>query len=106
MCNTRLDEFDYYDAVESGRISPEDTVDHSEAILICPLDEAVETVWSKSEEIPLDDLIWLHGEGDTVQYLGERNGKLRFSAFIDAMNEEKVYELPAPDLLDEITVVD
>ncbi|TCI35773.1 MULTISPECIES: hypothetical protein [unclassified Exiguobacterium] len=106
VCNARLDEFDYYDALESGRISPDDPIDHSEAILICPLDEAVEAVWSKADEIPFDDLIRLQGEGDTVQYLGERDKKLRFAAFIDAANEETVYELAAPDVLHELAVVD
>lgn len=106
VCNARLDEFDYYDALDSGRVSPDDAVDHSEAILICPLDEAVEAVWSKSDEIPFEDLIRLQGEGDTVQYLGERDKKLRFAAFVDTANEETIYELAAPDVLREITVVD
>lgn len=106
VCNARLDEFDYYEALESGKISPDDAIDHSEAILICPLREAIESIWEQQEELPFDDLIRLHGEGDTVQYLGETNGILRFSAFVDEMNEETIYDLTAPDILHEVGVVD
>lgn len=106
ICNARLDEFDYYEALESGLVSPDDPIDHSEAILVCSLDEAVDAIWSKAEHIPFDDLIRLHGEGDTVQYLGERDGKLRFAAFIDEANEETIYELTAPDVLREVAVID
>lgn len=106
VCNARLDEFDYYDALESGRVSPDDPVDHSEAILVCSLDEAVESIWAKAEEVPFEDLLRLHGEGDTVQYLGEKDGHLRFAAFIDEANEETIYELTAPDVLREVGVVD
>lgn len=106
VCNARLDEFAYYEALEDGRVSPDDAIDHSEAILICSLDEAVEAIKSRQNEIPFEDLIRLHGEGDTVQYLGERNKRLRFSAFIDAANEETIYELTAPGVLSKVTVVD
>ncbi|STO08122.1 hypothetical protein [Exiguobacterium aurantiacum] len=106
VCNARLDEFDYYDALESGRVSPDDPIDHSEAILVCSLDEAVESIWAKAEEVPFEDLIRLHGEGDTVQYLGEKDGHLRFAAFIDEANEETIYELTAPDVLREVGVID
>ncbi|MGE9214373.1 hypothetical protein [Exiguobacterium aurantiacum] len=106
VCNARLDEFAYYEALEDGRVSPDDAIDHSEAILICSLDEAVEAIRGRKGEIPFEDLIRLHGEGDTVQYLGERDAKLRFSAFVDAANEETIYELAAPDVLREVTVVD
>lgn len=106
VCNARLDEFGYYDALEAGHISPDDPIDHSEAILICPLDKAVEAVWSRADQIPFNDLIRLHGEGDTVQYLGERDKKLRFAAFVDAANKETIYELATPDVLNELAVVD
>ncbi|WP_214740686.1 hypothetical protein [Exiguobacterium sp. s48] len=106
VCNARLDEFDYYDALDNGRISPDDPIDHSEALLICPLKEAVEAVWDQREELPFDDILRLQGEGDTVQYLGENDGLLRFSAFVDALNEEVIYDLTAPDVLHEVSVVD
>lgn len=106
VCNARLDEFYYYEAIESGRISPDDPIDHSEAILICHLDDVIESVWEQREELPFDDVLRLHGEGDTVQYLGEKDGFLRFSAFVDAMNEEVIYDMTAPDILHEVTVVD
>lgn len=106
VCNARLDEFDYYDALDNGRISPDDPIDHSEALLICPLEEAVEAVWDQREELPFDDILRLQGEGDTVQYLGENDGLLRFSAFVDALNEEVIYDLTAPDVLHEVSVVD
>lgn len=105
VCNARLDEFDYYEALESGEISPDDAIDHSEAILICPVEEAVEAIWAKATEIPFDDLIRLHGEGDTVQYLGEPDQYLRFATFIDERNEETVYEVVAPDVLHEVVVI-
>ncbi|WP_215112770.1 hypothetical protein [Exiguobacterium sp. s63] len=106
VCNARLDEFDYYDALDNGRISPDDPIDHSEALLICPIEEAVEAVWDQREELPFDDILRLQGEGDTVQYLGENDGLLRFSAFVDALNEEVIYDLTAPDVLHEVSVVD
>ncbi|WP_214817636.1 MULTISPECIES: hypothetical protein [unclassified Exiguobacterium] len=106
VCNARLDEFDYYDALDNGRISPDDPIDHSEALLICPLEEAVEAVFNQREELPFDDILRLHGEGDTVQYLGEKEGVLRFSAFVDSLNEEVIYDLTAPDVLHEVAVVD
>ncbi|WP_215141159.1 hypothetical protein [Exiguobacterium qingdaonense] len=106
VCNARLDEFDYYDALDSGRISPDDPIDHSEALLICPLEEAVEAVWDQRVELPFDDIIRLQGEGDTVQYLGEKDGTLRFSAFVDALNEEVIYDLTASDVLHEVSVID
>ncbi|ERG66841.1 hypothetical protein [Exiguobacterium chiriqhucha] len=106
VCNARLDEFAYYEALEDGRVSPDDAIDHSEAILICSLDEAVEAIRSRQDEIPFEDLIRLHGEGDTVQYLGERDKLLRFSTFVDEANEETIYELTAPDVLREVAVVD
>ncbi|TCI22898.1 hypothetical protein [Exiguobacterium sp. SL-9] len=106
VCNARLDEFAYYEALEAGRVSPDDAIDHSEAILICSLDDAVEAVRERHSEIPFEDLIRLHGEGDTVQYLGERDNRLRFSAFVDAANEETIYEVTAPDVLREVTVID
>ncbi|WP_214794964.1 MULTISPECIES: hypothetical protein [unclassified Exiguobacterium] len=106
VCNARLDEFDYYDALDNGRISPDDPIDHSEALLICPLEEAVEAVFNQREELPFDDILRLHGEGDTVQYLGEKESVLRFSAFVDSLNEEVIYDLTAPDVLHEVAVVD
>ncbi|WP_214777245.1 hypothetical protein [Exiguobacterium sp. s22] len=106
VCNARLDEFDYYDALDNGRISPDDPIDHSEALLICPLEEAVEAIWDQREELPFDDILRLQGEGDTVQYLSENDGLLRFSAFVDALNEEVIYDLTAPDVLHEVSVVD
>lgn len=106
VCNARLDEFEYYQALDEGRISPDDPIDHSEALLICPIEEVVEAVWDQREELPFDDILRLHGEGDTVQYLGENDGILRFSAFVDSMNEEVIYDLTAPDVLHEVSVVD
>ncbi|WDH77289.1 hypothetical protein PTI97_07160 [Exiguobacterium marinum] len=106
VCNARLDEFDYYDALDNGRISPDDPIDHSEALLICTLDEVVEAIWDQQDELPFDDILRLHGEGDTVQYLGDNDGILRFSAFVDALNEEVIYDLTAPDVLHEVSVVD
>ena len=106
VCNARLDEFEYYQALDEGRISPDDPIDHSEALLICPIEEVVEAIWDQREELPFDDILRLHGEGDTVQYLGENDGILRFSAFVDSMNEEVIYDLTAPDVLHEVSVVD
>lgn len=106
VCNARLDEFDYYDALDNGRVSPDDPIDHSEALLICPLEEAVEAIWDQRDELPFDDVLRLQGEGDTVQYLGENEGILRFSAFVDSLNEEVIYDLTAPDVLHEVSVVD
>ena len=106
VCNARLDEFDYYDALENGRVSPDDPIDHSEALLICPLEEAIEAIWDQRDELPFDDVLRLQGEGDTVQYLGENEGNLRFSAFVDSLNEEVIYDLTAPDVLHEVSVVD
>lgn len=106
VCNARLDEFDYYDALDNGRVSPDDPIDHSEALLICPLEEAIEAIWDQRDELPFDDVLRLQGEGDTVQYLGENEGILRFSAFVDSMNEEVIYDLTAPDVLHEVSVVD
>ena len=74
--------------------------------MICPLEEAVEAIWDQREELPFDDILRLQGEGDTVQYLGENEGTLRFSAFVDALNEEVIYDLTAPDVLHEVSVVD
>ncbi|MGE6491316.1 hypothetical protein ACQKD4_06360 [Exiguobacterium sp. NPDC077395] len=106
VCNARLDEFDYYDALDNGRVSPDDPIDHSEALLICPLEEAIEAIWDQRDELPFDDVLRLQGEGDTVQYLGENEGILRFSAFVDSLNEEVIYDLTAPDVLHEVSVVD
>lgn len=106
VCNARLDEFDYYDALDNGRVSPDDPIDHSEALLICPLEEAIEAIWDQRDELPFDEVLRLQGEGDTVQYLGENEGILRFSAFVDSLNEEVIYDLTAPDVLHEISVVD
>ena len=106
VCNARLDEFDYYDALDNGRVSPDDPIDHSEALLICPLEEAIEAIWDQRDELPFDDVLRLQGEGDTVQYLGENEGTLRFSAFVDSLNEEVIYDLTAPDVLHEVSVVD
>ncbi|WP_074034445.1 hypothetical protein [Exiguobacterium sp. AT1b] len=106
VCNARLDEFDYYDALDNGRVSPDDPIDHSEALLICPLEEAIEAIWDQRDELPFDDVLRLQGEGDTVQYLGENEGNLRFSAFVDSLNEEVIYDLTAPDVLHEVSVVD
>lgn len=106
VCNARLDEFDYYNALDDGRISPDDPIDHSEALLICPLEEAVEAIWDQRGELPFDDILRLQGEGDTVQYLGENEGTLRFSAFVDSLNEEVIYDLTGPDVLHEVSVVD
>lgn len=106
VCNARLDEFDYYDALDNGRVSPDDPIDHSEALLICPLEEAIEAIWDQRDELPFDDVLRLQGEGDTVQYLGENEDILRFSAFVDSLNEEVIYDLTAPDVLHEVSVVD
>ncbi|MDE0562606.1 hypothetical protein [Exiguobacterium sp. B2(2022)] len=106
VCNARLDEFDYYDALDNGRVSPDDPIDHSEALLMCPLEEAIEAIWDQRDELPFDDVLRLQGEGDTVQYLGENEGILRFSAFVDSLNEEVIYDLTAPDVLHEVSVVD
>lgn len=106
VCNARLDEFDYYDALDNGRVSPDDPIDHSEALLICPLEEAIEAIWDQRDELPFDEVLRLQGEGDTVQYLGENEGILRFSAFVDSLNEEVIYDLTAPDVLHEVSVVD
>ncbi|MEJ6528664.1 hypothetical protein [Exiguobacterium sp. USCH10] len=106
VCNARLDEFDYYDALDNGRVSPDDPIDHSEALLICPLEEAIEAIWDQRDELPFDDVLRLQGEGDTVQYLGENEGTLRFSSFVDSLNEEVIYDLTAPDVLHEVSVVD
>lgn len=106
VCNARLDEFDYYDALDTGRVSPDDPIDHSEALLICPLEEAIEAIWDQRDELPFDDVLRLQGEGDTVQYLGENEDILRFSAFVDSLNEEVIYDLTAPDVLHEVSVVD
>ncbi|MDA5559725.1 hypothetical protein PJK55_03175 [Exiguobacterium sp. MMG028] len=106
VCNARLDEFDYYDALDNERVSPDDLIDHSEALLICPLEEAIEAIWDQRDELPFDDVLRLQGEGDTVQYLGENEGILRFSAFVDSLNEEVIYDLTAPDVLHEVSVVD
>lgn len=106
VCNARLDEFDYYDALDNGRVSPDDPIDHSEALLICPLEEAIEAIWDQRDELPFDYVLRLQGEGDTVQYLGENEDILRFSAFVDSLNEEVIYDLTAPDVLHEVSVVD
>lgn len=106
VCNARLDEFDYYDALDTGGVSPDDPIDHSEALLICPLEEAIEAIWDQRDELPFDDVLRLQGEGDTVQYLGENEDILRFSAFVDSLNEEVIYDLTAPDVLHEVSVVD
>lgn len=93
VCNTRLDEFSFYDALESGLISPEDPIDHSEGLLIASLETIVSEIELGTEVLSFKTLLRLDGEGDTVQYLGEQAGFLIFSAYTDRLNEEVFYQI-------------
>ncbi|AFS70619.1 hypothetical protein [Exiguobacterium antarcticum] len=93
VCNARLDEFSFYDALESGVISPEDPIDHSESLLIASLATIVSEIEQGVERLSFQTLLRLEGEGDTVQYLGEQTGNLVFSAYTERLNEEVFYEI-------------
>ncbi|WP_114570805.1 Six-bladed beta-propeller, TolB-like protein [Exiguobacterium flavidum] len=99
VCNARLDEFSFYEALEDGIISPEDPIDHSESLLIAPLDLIVDSIFTDVALLPFEVMLRLEGEGDTVQYLGEKEGRLYFSAYIDRKNEETIYAVTDPDEL-------
>ncbi|WP_131503709.1 MULTISPECIES: Six-bladed beta-propeller, TolB-like protein [unclassified Exiguobacterium] len=101
VCNARLDEFSFYDALESGVISPEDPIDHSESLLIAPLSTIVAEIEQGVEHLSFRTLLRLDGEGDTVQYLGEQDGHLVFSAYTERLNEEVFYEIKEPSAITE-----
>ncbi len=93
VCNARLDEFSFYDALESGVISPEDPIDHSESLLIASLATIVQEIEQGADRLSFQTLLRLDGEGDTVQYLGEQGGHLVFSAYTERLNEEVFYQI-------------
>ncbi|HAZ40585.1 MAG TPA: Six-bladed beta-propeller, TolB-like protein, partial [Exiguobacterium sp.] len=102
VCNARLDEFSFYDALESGVISPEDPIDHSESLLIAPLSTLIEEIEQGVEHLSFATLLKLDGEGDTVQYLGEQEGHLIFSAYTDRLNEEIFYRIDTEASVEEV----
>lgn len=102
VCNARLDEFSFYDALESGVISPEDPIDHSESLLIAPLPTLIEEIERGVEHLSFATLLKLDGEGDTVQYLGEQEGHLIFSAYTDRLNEEVFYRIDTEASVEEV----
>lgn len=102
VCNARLDEFSFYDALESGVISPEDPIDHSESLLIAPLSTLIEETEQGVEHLSFATLLKLDGEGDTVQYLGEQEGHLIFSAYTDRLNEEIFYRIDTEASVEEV----
>lgn len=106
VCNARLNEFEYVEALESGEVTIDEPIDHSEALLICSMTDVIHAIWNQDERLPFRDILRLHGEGDTVQWLGEREGRLRFAAYVEATNQETIYELASPEEVVRVTEVD